>query len=276
MSEGSEHIDYRETPDLTEVHAAIQREHKDPSADVTPVPLWVTLLCGAAVCWAGAYVGMFHGGFNSNVYNEFESSPAVLFPQPERANAKAAGPIVDIPAIGKSVYLGNCQACHVANGAGQPGLIPPLAGSEWVTGNEKRLAMILLKGVLGPLKVKGASFNGAMPPWEAGLNDTKIAAVLTYIRQEWGNKAGPIAPAQINAARKEFAAKKVSWTEAELLQIPKTRHSKAAHLPVKRPQRRSHRPQELRRQHRPRPRQRSPRMASTSLHQSRAARRPTR
>ena len=48
MSQGSEQIDYRETPDLTEVHAAIQRENKDPSADVTPVPLWVTVLCGVA------------------------------------------------------------------------------------------------------------------------------------------------------------------------------------------------------------------------------------
>ena len=221
MSQGSEHIDSRETADLTEVHAAIQRENKDPSADVTPVPLWVTVLCGAAVCWAGAYVGMFHGGFNRNVYNEFESSPAVLFPQPERANAKA-GPAVaeDMVAIGKGVYLGNCQACHTANGAGQPGLIPPLGGSEWVTGNEKRLSMILLKGLMGPVKVKGGTFNGVMPPWEAALNDKKIAAVLTYIRQEWGNKAGPVTPAQIAAAKKEFAAKKVSWTEAELLQIP--------------------------------------------------------
>ena len=52
MSQGSEHIDSRETADLTEVHAAIQRENKDPSADVTPVPLWVTMLCGVAVCWA--------------------------------------------------------------------------------------------------------------------------------------------------------------------------------------------------------------------------------
>ena len=221
MSQGSEHIDYRETPDLTEVHAAIQREHKDPSADVTPVPLWVTLLCGAAVCWAGAYVGMFHGGFNSSVYNEFESSPAVLFPQPERANAKAGAAVPeDMVAIGKGVYLGNCQACHTANGAGQPGLIPPVAGSEWVTGNEKRLTMILLKGLMGPVKVGNATYNGAMPPWEGSLNDKKIAAVLTYLRQEWGNKAGPITPAQVSAARKEFSAKKVSWTEAELLQIP--------------------------------------------------------
>ena len=221
MSQGSEHIDSRETADLTEVHAAIQRENKDPSADVTPVPLWVTMLCGVAVCWAGAYVGMFHGGFDSNVYNEFESSPAVLFPQPERANAKAGAAVPeDMVAIGKGVYLGNCQACHTANGAGQPPLIPPLVGSEWVNGNEKRATMILLKGLMGQVKVNGATYNGVMPPWEGSLNDKKIAAVLTYIRQEWGNKAGPIATAQVAAARKEFSAKKVSWTEAELLQIP--------------------------------------------------------
>ncbi|MEO7317380.1 MAG: cytochrome c, partial [Chthoniobacteraceae bacterium] len=221
MSQGSENIDSRESADLTEVHAAIQRENKDPSADVTPVPMWVTMLCGVAVCWAGAYVGMFHGGFDSNVYNEFESSPAVLFPQPERANAKA-GPAVpeDMVAIGKGVYLGNCQACHTANGAGQPGLIPPVAGSEWVKGNEKRITMILLKGLMGPVKVNNATYNGVMPPWEGSLNDKKIAAVLTYIRQEWGNKAGAITPAQVTAARKEFSAKKVSWSEAELLQIP--------------------------------------------------------
>ena len=221
MSQGSEHIDSRESADLTEVHAAIQREHKDPSADVTPIPLWVTVLCGAAVCWAGAYVGMFHGGFNSNVYNEFESSPAVLFPQPQRASAKAGAVVEeDMMAIGKGVYLGNCQNCHVASGLGQPGAIPPLAGSEWVNGNEKRLAMLLLKGLMGPITVKGAPYNGVMPPWEAALNDKKIAAVLTYVRQEWGNKAPAIAPAQITAARKEFSAKKVSWTQAEVMQIP--------------------------------------------------------
>jgi mono/diheme cytochrome c family protein len=221
MSQGPEHIDYQETPDLTEVHAAIQREHKDPSADVTPVPLWVTVLCGAAVCWAGAYVGMFHGGFSGSVYNEYDSSPVVLFPLPPSTNAKP-GPAVaeDMVAIGRSVFQGNCQSCHQPNGMGQAGAIPPLAGSEWVLGSEKRVAAIVLKGLIGPVKVKGATFNGVMAPWEAALSDKKIAAVLTYVRQEWGNKAGEIAPAQIAAARKEFAARKTSWSEAELLQIP--------------------------------------------------------
>lgn len=221
MSQGSEDIDYNETPDVTEVHAAIQREAKDPSADVTPVPLWVTLLCGAAVCWAGAYIGMFHGGFNASVYNEFESSPAILFPQAKRVSA-TTGPAVaeDMVAIGKGVYLGVCQACHQASGMGQPGAIPPLASSEWVLGNEKRAAMILLKGLMGPVHVKGAVYNGVMPAQEAQLSDKKIAAVLTYIRQEWGNKAAAITPAQISAARKEFAAQKLSWAEADLLKIP--------------------------------------------------------
>ena len=221
MSNDSDRNDYSEMPGVTEVHAAIQREHKDPSADVTPVPLWVTLLCGVAVCWAGTYIGAFHGGFSGNVYNEYESSPATLFPLPEQAGGKSAVIAVEDPiALGKSVFAGNCQSCHQPSGLGQPGTIPPLAGSEWVNGSEKRVAMIVLKGLIGPVKVKGATFNGVMVPWEATLSEKKIAAVLSYVRQEWGNKAGSISVAQIAAAKKEFAARKTSWAEADLLQVP--------------------------------------------------------
>src|SRR5678815_1789953 len=200
MTHGSDRIDYNETPDLTEVHAAIQREHKDPSADVTPVPLWVTLLCGVAVCWAGAYIGMFHGGFSGNVYNEYESDPSKLFSLPAKPTGTAgpAGGPDDMVAIGKGVYGSVCQACHQSSGMGAPGVAPPLAGSEWVLGSEKRMAAIVLKGLMGPTTVKGATFNGAvMPAQEAQLSEKKIAAVMTYVRQEWGNKASPVQPAQI-------------------------------------------------------------------------------
>ena len=60
MPDGPERIDYRETSDITEVHGAIRREHSDPRADVTPIPLWLTIICGVAICWAGSYVGAFH------------------------------------------------------------------------------------------------------------------------------------------------------------------------------------------------------------------------
>ncbi|MDQ3622195.1 MAG: cytochrome c [Verrucomicrobiota bacterium] len=204
MAKGPDHIDYEETPDLTEVHAAIQREHRDPTAKVTPVPLWLTLLCGAAVCWAGAYVGVFHGGFDSSIYDEFQSSPIALFPPKTGLEKKETQTAVDDPiALGKEVY-GVCQACHQPSGLGMPPAFPPLAGSEWVIGSEKRLAMIVLKGLQGPIKVGNTTFNGVMPP-PGGLSDKKIAAVLTYVRQEWGNKAPPITPEQIKNARAEFA-----------------------------------------------------------------------
>src|ERR1700709_1467059 len=82
MSEGPDRIDYQETPDITEVHAAVQREKPEPSADVTPMPIWLTGVCAFATLWAGIYFGIFNGGLSGNVYNEYESSPAVLFPLP--------------------------------------------------------------------------------------------------------------------------------------------------------------------------------------------------
>jgi mono/diheme cytochrome c family protein len=224
MQEGPERIDYNETPDVTEVHAAVKREHGDPRADVTPIPLWLTGLCAVAVAWAGAYLGVFHGGFSANVFDENQSSPALLFPVASTTGANtgaAAGP-VSLADIGKGVYS-NCVPCHQGSGLGVPGTFPPLAGSEWVVGSEKRLIAILLKGVHEPLTVAGKQFPGAgaaMQAWESALTDKKIAGVATYIRSNFGNSAPEISEAKVKAARAEFADRKTQWTEAELKQIP--------------------------------------------------------
>src|SRR5690349_9675111 len=106
MKEGPERIDYQETPDVTEVHAAVKREHAEPTAETTPMPLWLTGLCGAAVAWAGLYFGVFNGGLSSNVYNEYESSPAALFPLPQKEGTGAAVEL-SLAQQGKSVY-GQC------------------------------------------------------------------------------------------------------------------------------------------------------------------------
>ncbi len=88
-SHGPDRIDYREDPgDLSEVHAAILRENPEPSAAVTPIPLWLITICGIAVAWAGAYLGMFNGGFRGDIFNERLSSPDLLFPHV----AKSTGP----------------------------------------------------------------------------------------------------------------------------------------------------------------------------------------
>jgi mono/diheme cytochrome c family protein len=217
-------VDYEETRDVSEVHAAIQREHAEPSAKVTPIPLWLTAICGAVLVWAGTYFGVFNGGLSGSVFNEYESSPAVLFPIPTQGGA-GTGAVAEAPQTlaeqGKSVFS-NCVPCHQATGTGVPGQFPPLAKSEWVNGSEKRMIAILLKGLQGPVTVIGAknSYAGNMIAWESTLSNKKIAAVASYVRSQWGNTGPEISEAKVAAARKEFADRKVQWTEAELLQIP--------------------------------------------------------
>jgi mono/diheme cytochrome c family protein len=224
-NEGQDRLDYQETADITEVHAAIAREHAEPSADVTPIPTWLSIVCAAALCWAGIYVGIFHGGFSPKVYNEYESNPTAFFPLPGGATSGPGGPAVELTALqlGEKVYKEVCQACHQPTGLGQAGQFPALAGSEWVDGseyNEKRLVAIVLKGMKGPVTVKGSAYNGAMPPQENALKPNKLAAVLTYVRQAWGNKGGEITEAQVVAAKKEFADLSDQWTVEEIKKIP--------------------------------------------------------
>ena len=122
---------------------------------------------------------------------------------------------------GKKIFSANCATCHQASGLGVAGQYPPLAGSEYVMGGTRRLGMIVLKGLEGPLTVKGAQYGSAvMQPWEKTLNDAKIADVLTYIRQEWGNTGGPVAPEGIAGLRKELAGHAASFKEADLKAVP--------------------------------------------------------
>ncbi len=233
--ENPDQIDYREAGDITEVHSAIQREHVEPTAKVTPIPLWLTAVCGAAMVWAGTYFGIFNGGLSGSVFNEYESSPALLFPPP--AGGAGAVAVAEAPLTlaqsGKVVYS-QCVACHQTSGMGVPAQFPVLAGSEWVKGGEKRLIGILLKGMTGPITVLGkqGSYAGNMVPWEATLSSKKIAAVASYIRSEWGNGAPEVTEADVELAKKEFAAVKTQFTEAQLLQIPDENYDGAGAAPA--------------------------------------------
>ena len=176
-------------------------------------------------------MGVFHGGFSASVYNERDSSPALLFPAASKTKAAGdgAGATQSLAAQGKSVYS-QCQACHQASGIGIPGQYPTLVGAEWVIGGEKRLLAILLKGLQGPITIKGEKFvsPNVMPPWDKVLSDKKIAAVASYIRTSWGNNAGEVSEAAVTAARKEFESHASPYTEAELLQIPEDSAAPAA------------------------------------------------
>ena len=121
--------------------------------------------------------------------------------QKKKAAALADDPakIWDLPALaarGEKVYQSNCVACHQATGKGVPGAFPALDGSTKVTGPKADQIHILLEGVMKDGKPT------AMVSFARQLSDTDIAAVITYTRNNWGNKTGEmIQPAEIKAAR---------------------------------------------------------------------------
>src|SRR4051812_29765080 len=79
------------------------------------------------------------------------------------AQAPTGTPTAPIPegADGAKIYSVTCASCHLANGLGTEGKVPPLAGSEWVTGDEGRLVRIVLHGLIGEVEVQGEMFSGA-------------------------------------------------------------------------------------------------------------------
>ncbi len=100
--------------------------------------------------------------------------------------------VAELAARGEKVYAANCVACHQANGKGVPGAFPALDGSQMVNGPQDGQIAILLNG------------KNAMPAWKGTLSDTEIAAVITYTRNTWSNKADDniVQPAEVLAARK--------------------------------------------------------------------------
>ncbi|MDE2481078.1 MAG: cytochrome c [bacterium] len=100
-------------------------------------------------------------------------------------------------ADGAKVYETNCSSCHQAQGTGLAGSFPPLAGNPVVTGDAKQVIHILKYGLNGKIQVAGHTYNGMMPAWGQSLSNADIAAVVTYIRSSWGNKASAVTEADV-------------------------------------------------------------------------------
>src|SRR5437667_5678090 len=213
-------MDYGEQADVQQVHAAVQREKREPRVGAEPLSIWLIAVYGLAVFFGGAYLGRYSGNFSGEALDPYGGEP--------QAMKKAAGPqgtqqVSELSPRdrGKKIFAANCQTCHQANGLGVPGQYPPLAGSEFTTGGSRRPAMIVLKGLQGPVTVKGQKFGSAvMQPWDKTLTNQKIADVLTYERSEWGNSASAVTAEQIAGLRKELANHQESFTEPDLLGVP--------------------------------------------------------
>lgn len=213
-------MDYGETEEVQDTHAAIYREKVEPQIGREPLSLWLIAIYGLAVFFGGAYLGRYAGNFSGNGLDYLSGAPRVATKAGGNVGPEQVAELTPVEK-GKKIFSANCATCHQANGLGVAGQYPPLAGSEIVNGGSRRPAMIVLKGLQGPLTVKGQHFGSAvMQPWEKTLTDEKIADVLTYVRQEWGNTGGPVSKEGIAGLRKELAGRTESWVEADVLAVP--------------------------------------------------------
>ena len=111
---------------------------------------------------------------------------------------------------GQDVFTKYCATCHQQDGNGITGAFPSLHDSEWVSGDKGRLIRLVLRGMQGPIVVKGETFNNVMTP-HAFLTDDQIASVLTFVRQEFDNDGDKV-------EAEEVALVRASLTSDELFQ----------------------------------------------------------
>ena len=118
--------------------------------------------------------------------------------------------------LGKEIFGrdAHCATCHQHNGQGVPNIYPPLVAKDnpWLSDNDERLIKIVLKGLWGPMELKGQTFDPSkgvppMPGFGGILKDDEIAAVINYVRNSFGNKHKFVTPSQIATVRKSVAGR---------------------------------------------------------------------
>ena len=178
---------------LVELHSQLARDKDEPAQGFSLTPIFIVFLfCGFGF-WAGLYLTRNSGDFSPSAFDLNAPKAAV-----------AGGPVAFEPdaAKGEKLFIANCAACHQATGLGVPGAFPPLSKSPWVAGSEERIIKAVLAGLAGEIEVLGMKYNGNMPNIGAGLKDSQIANIATYVRQAWGNTSEPVMDTKVAEVRK--------------------------------------------------------------------------
>lgn len=124
----------------------------------------------------------------------------------------AAAPADAATDDGEQVYGTVCVTCHQADGEGLQGAFPPLAASAVAIGDPEVSIKIVLSGLTGEMTRGGTTYNGMMTPWGSTLSDGDVAAVLTYVRSNFGNSADAVTEAQVAEVRAATASQTSPYT----------------------------------------------------------------
>ena len=123
-------------------------------------------------------------------------------PSQNENQAAADKPDQTVMRIGAAIYADECAGCHAANGKGTSGLFPSLNGSPTVQQTDPTtLLHVVLRGARSAA-TDMAPTGAAMPQFDWILNDDQVAAVLTYIRNAWGNAAPVVSAGEVSKSRR--------------------------------------------------------------------------
>ncbi len=132
---------------------------------------------------------------------------ASMAPVAEAAAAAQAGNLSldDQIKAGGALFAGTCSTCHQPEGQGMPGVFPPLANSDYIAADPKRVPAVILHGLAGPVTVNGTDYNSNMPPMSQ-LTDDEVANISTFVLNSWGNPGGHVTKAEAAAIRQQKPA----------------------------------------------------------------------
>ena len=192
----------------------------ETKAEDPGVPMWIVLLMGLLVFWGLFYLNRHGGWFSPVVFEPFRTVAEVNDHNPK-------DPVQTTLAMGQKVFEDSCIKCHQADGLGKADQFPPLDGSDWLNADGvNRIGRIVLNGLSGSIRVQygGGTFllNAAMTP-QGIYSDEQLAAVLSYVRQKWSNKAFNhplVTPDQIAKIRAAIKDHPGPFKPDELLAIP--------------------------------------------------------
>ncbi|WP_052573809.1 cytochrome c [Haloferula sp. BvORR071] len=188
--------DLEESVNVTEAHervlrgaAAASRENRLTENGAEPVSMWVMALCFIPVMFAGWTAFGYGTPLFSYKDTVREGYVQVIPPDDDGAKAEPMTAVLAYSKKGAKIYS-KCSGCHGPDGKGDGNAYPSLAGSAFAQGENERFAMIVLNGLTGPTSY-GKTF-GVMPAQGAGMSPEDLACVMTYVRNNFGNKVGDV------------------------------------------------------------------------------------
>jgi mono/diheme cytochrome c family protein len=193
-----------------------------PGAGRRSVPIWLIILLFLLLYWGMVYFDERGAWFNQQVYGPYSALEQVVAFQPPSGEG-------DFLRKGQQLYHDTCAVCHMDGGTGNPANnCPNLAGSEWVSApGPGRLIRIVSKGATGTIEVSGKVWSGgtmlAMGDQMAGDENQKaenIAAIISYIRNTFGNKASAVTPKEVADVRSQIKDRNTYFSPEELKAAP--------------------------------------------------------